>query len=163
MHWIHSFRSKLKMFVRNLVIHIHRLSLLDDWRHVDSESMIADLGTRRGVSLKEVGPGSCWINGFNWMHNDSSDFPAKTIAEIKLSNEGKKEAQREEVFIDPLDSKVACLSFSPVVPVLVKDRYRFSQYIIDPNKFRCRKVIRVLSWVLLFITKCIEDDMKTSQ
>ena len=155
LHWIHCFRTKLKMFVRNLVINIHRLSMLDDWRHVDSDNMIADLGTRRGVTLSDVGPDSPWINGHDWMRLDSSEFPVKTIADIKLSNENKKVAQKEEVLIDPLDCHVACTSFFPVVPVIVKDRYKYSQYILDPNKFRFRKVVRVLSWVFLFIRKCL--------
>ena len=154
LHWIHCFRSKLKMFVRNLVIHIHRLSALADWRHVDSDNMIADLGTRRGVTISDVGPDSPWINGHEWMHSNSSEFPVKTIADIRLSNESKKVAQKEEVLIDPLDFNVTCMSFSPVVPVMVKDRYAYSKYILDPNKFRFRKGVRIVAWVFLFIRKC---------
>ena len=154
LHWIHCFRSKLKMFVRNLVIHIHRLSALADWRHVDSDNMIADLGTRRGVTISDVGPDSPWINGHEWMHSNSSEFPVKTIADIRLSNESKKVAQKEEVLIDPLDFNVTCMSFSPVVPVMVKDRYGYSKYILDPNKFRFRKGVRIVAWVFLFIRKC---------
>ena len=155
LHWIHCFRTKLKMFVRNLVIHIHRLSSLDNWRHIDSGNMIADLGTRRGATLGDVGPESPWINGHDWMHLQSSEFPAKTIGEVKLSNDQKIVAQKEEVVIDPLDYNVACISFSPVVPGLVKDRYKVSQYILDPNKFRFRKVIRVKAWVFLFTRNCL--------
>ena len=40
---------------------------------------------------------------------------------------------------------------SKMVPDRVKLRYDFSNYLIDPNKFRLRKVIRVMSIVLLFI------------
>ena len=40
MHWMHCFRSKLKMFIRNLVLNILRLSNLDDWAHIDSENML---------------------------------------------------------------------------------------------------------------------------
>ena len=58
MHWINCFRSKLKMFVRNLVINIHRLSMLGDWHYIDSANNLADLGTRKGVKISDVGPGT---------------------------------------------------------------------------------------------------------
>ena len=35
----------------------------------------------------------------------------------------------------------------------VKDRYKFSNYLIDPNRYRFRKVIRVMAFVLMFIKK----------
>ena len=40
-----------------------------------------------------------------------------------------------------------------LVPEAVGDRYKFSNYVLDPNKFRFRKVVRVLGLVLLFIKK----------
>ena len=33
----------------------------------------------------------------------------------------------------------------------ISERYTFSQYVIDPNKFRLRKVVRILALVCLFI------------
>ena len=33
----------------------------------------------------------------------------------------------------------------------LKETYEFLKYIIDPNKFRLRKVIRILALVMLFI------------
>ena len=154
MHWINCFRSKLKMFVRNLVINIHRLSMLEDWRHVDSANNLADLGTRKGMKVSDVGPESKWVNGLDWMKCDPSEFPVKTISEINLSNENKREAQKEQIIVENLDSSVTCLSYFPVVPSIVKDRYKFSKYVVDPNKFRFRKVVRILAWVILFIKSC---------
>ena len=37
------------------------------------------------------------------------------------------------------------------VPAQVKDRYEFSQYVLDPNRFRLLKIVRMLSLVYLFI------------
>ena len=42
------------------------------------------------------------------------------------------------------------------VPTEVRDRYRFSEYAIDPNRLRLRKVVRILAIVLLFIKKLKE-------
>ena len=33
----------------------------------------------------------------------------------------------------------------------IGERYKFSHYIVDPNKFRLKKVVRILGLVLLFI------------
>ena len=75
MHWINCFRSKLKMFVRNLVINIHRLSMLGDWHYIDSANNLADLGTRKGIKITDVGPGTKWLDGLEWMIRNSSEFP----------------------------------------------------------------------------------------
>ena len=84
MHWINSFRSKLKMFVRNLVINVQRLSPLEDWRHIDSGNNLADLGTRKGLKVKDVSPGSDWIEGRAWMKGSVCEFPVRSISEINL-------------------------------------------------------------------------------
>ena len=154
LYWINCFRSKLKMFVRNLVIHIQRLSMLDDWYHVESSNNLADLGTRKGMKVDDVGPGSKWVNGLDWMKFDPSEFPIKTISEINLSNEIQFAAQKEQIVRETIDNSATCLSHFPVVPSIVKDRYSFSRYVIDPNRFRFRKVVRVLAWVLTFIKNC---------
>ena len=155
MFWINCFRSKLKMFVRNLVILIHRLSVLECWAHVDTHNMIADIGTRSGVKPPDVGPDSTWILGLEWFRLKSSEFPSKTVSEIILDNKAKQDAQKEVIVVESVNESriVSCASFHPVVPASVKDRYSFSKYLIDPNKFRFRKVIRVLGWVYLFVNK----------
>ena len=88
------------------------------------------------------------------MKRNSSEFPIKTIAEIILSHESNREAQKEQVILENLDSSVTCLSHFPAVPRVVKDRYAFSKYVIDPNKYRFRKVVRILAWVILFVKNC---------
>eukprot|EP00794_Sanderia_malayensis_P011554 gene11554-12745_t len=41
-----------------------------------------------------------------------------------------------------------------IVPAEVKERYRFSEYLIDPNKYRWRNVIRIMAIVFRFIRNC---------
>ena len=154
MYWINCFRSKLKMFVRNLVIQIQRLSMLGDWRHVDSSNNLADLGTRKGMKVCDLGPESKWINGLEWMKRNASEFPVKTISEINLSNRSQCDAHKEEIVVETVGKLATCLSYFPVVPSIVKDRYTFSKYIIDPNRFRFRNVVRINAWVLTFIENC---------
>ena len=40
-----------------------------------------------------------------------------------------------------------------IVPGKVNCRYKFSQYLIAPNRFRLRKIIRIIGLVYLFIKK----------
>ena len=54
LHWIHSTKSRLKLFVRNRVIEINRLSNVDRWRYVQSSENISDLGTRKGASIDDI-------------------------------------------------------------------------------------------------------------
>ena len=92
LHWIGCTNSKLKMWVRNRVIEINRLVDSDDWRYVESKNMVVDIGTRKGATLKDVGPNSIWMNGFEWMHAEEHDFPVKKASELVLDNEMKSVA-----------------------------------------------------------------------
>ena len=156
LHWIGCTRSKLKMWVRNRVIEINRLTNVGDWCYVESRNMIADVGTRKGMTLEEVGPDSEWINGLEWMKGEERDFPLKTATEIVLGIESRKEARKESIVIDidglEEQSSQCCVYMSDrCVPEEVGSRYKYSQYVIDPNRFRFRKVVRVLGLVLTFI------------
>ena len=47
--------------------------------------MTADIGTRKGVKIKDISENSSWINGQNGAKYDN--FPIKSVKEIKLSYE----------------------------------------------------------------------------
>ena len=53
------------------------------WYYVASNNMIADVGTRKGAKIKDVGPDSVGIMGFPWMGLSESEFPIKN-SEISL-------------------------------------------------------------------------------
>ena len=163
--WVDSIRSKLKMWVRNQNIQINRLAPRELWRYVKSRDMIADLGTRKGATIEDVGPDSIWINGFPWMSGPQSEFPMLSAAEIVLSGENRQEMLRECISVESINegkmcNSFVCASYFPLVPEAVGDRYKFSRYLIDPNKFRFRKVIRVLGLVFLFIKNLREKTNK---
>ena len=74
---------------------------------------------------------------------------------------GKNEAKKEKILIG-VDT-AACSHMDPppqshplylparYVPDEVGSRYKHSKYIIDPNQFRFRKVVRILALVFLFL------------
>ena len=141
------------------MIEINRLVDVDDWRYVESKNMIADVGTRKGMKVEDVGPNSEWINGLSWMKGEECNFPVKTVSEIVLGSEGRNEAKKETIVIDIINELNDGCAYnnaympSHLVPDDVGSRYKYSQYLIDPNRFRYRKVVRVLGLVILFVSK----------
>ena len=83
-------KKPLKTWVRNRVININRFSSTNDWMYVRSEDMIADIGTRPGITISDVVPGSIWIEGFEWMKSDVSEFPTFRADTINLKEDEAK-------------------------------------------------------------------------
>ena len=162
LHWIACTKSTLKPWVRNRVVEVARLSDRANWWYVQSDNMIADLGTRKGAKVTDIGPGSFWINGYPWMSDEENNFPLKTINEIVLSNQEKRACDKEKVLESTryTDNNLALIT--RYVPNEVGERYKFSKYLINPNKFRFRTIIRILGIVILFIQK-ISKNCKKSQ
>jgi hypothetical protein len=159
LHWIHCTKSKLKVWVRNRVIEINRLVDMHLWRYVESKENIADIGTRKGATLDCLGPDGVWTNGYEWMRGEEADFPVKTVEQVILDNEAKSEARKEKIIVDVLqDSYFVGHIFIPEQhdPQEVGIRYKFCDYVIDPNKFRFRKVVRVLALVLKFVQNMLK-------
>ena len=92
------------------------------------------------------------------MSGEESEFPVWTADEL-IQNAEIEQAVKKEMISVPSDHANVESAFNAIymptryVPKGVKDHYDFSQYIIDPNRFRFRKVIRVLGLVFLFIKK----------
>ena len=88
---MNSIQSTLKIWVRSRVIEIMWLSDHFSCDYVASDNMIADIGTRKGAKIKDVGPDSVWTMGFPWMGLSESEFPIKNISEVSLSIEDNSE------------------------------------------------------------------------
>ena len=100
LYWICNLNLSLKQWTRNRVSEIHRFTDVSQWKYINSDDMIADLGTRRCTSIDDVNQDSNWIKGFQWMQGELSSFPAHTAADISLSAQEKqhlKKESREEV------------------------------------------------------------------
>ena len=153
LHWATSKTIRLKLWVRNNVIEIGRLVDLDALYHVESKKMVADMGTRKGTKVSDVAPGGRWPDGDEWMGREESEFPIKTAREIVLDHEAKREAMKEKIDLGVDKGHSGHVHFPAVqqVPDEVGLRYKYSNYLIDPNKFRFRKVLRIQSLVLLFV------------
>ena len=95
LYWINSDQRPLNTLVRNAVVEIRRFSRPDQWFHVSSENNVADIGTRPLKNIADVGLDSIWQNGKEWMYLEDTEMPIKSLAQIKLSEEERREAALE--------------------------------------------------------------------
>ena len=160
--------------MRNRVVDICCLTDVSQWGYVQSSDMIADIDTRRRVSIEEVSPDSVWSKGFLWMRCDSSKFPVMTYEDIKDSvlsatqKDVRNEAVAKEMISEYFPAKeivnehssstksdtYLSTSVKSEVPEEVAIRYDFSKYIYDPNKHTFSRCVRILAIIQRFIRNC---------
>ena len=147
-----------KQWVRYRTIEVNRLTDSSRWAFIDSENNMADIGTRKGAKVKDISEGSVWMNGYEWASLPESEFPIKFVHEINLSAQDRKLCEAEKLIInnDWINRELGIgaashASISEANLVSIKNRLEFSKYIVEPNRFRLRKVIRIVSLVFLFI------------
>ena len=169
LHWINNDHKALKQWVRTRVIEILRFTTRKQWYFVESELLIADLGTRRGVKLLDVNMYSCWINGYEWMRKEKSTFPISAISNLCLSK-SDNDSYKKELFAPYQRAKDLTMFEMPHVYVCspgsfvfnnkrfekakITARYEYSQYLIDPNKHSFTSAVRVMALVYRFIKNC---------
>ena len=159
--WIMSTQSQLKQWVRNRVIEINRLTDKKDWYYIDSKNNMADIATRRGAKISDVSEGSVWVSGHDWAKLDRDQFPVKSANDIRMSQEQDKNYTKELYGNDITDpewiQKQLTGSYYSGLEEKASDRlgkmYKFSKYLVDPNKFRFRKVLRITALIFKFLGK----------
>ena len=134
------------------MLEITRLNDRSRWFYVSSRNNVANLGTWKGAKIEHVSPDSPWIQGQPWMQGLEENFPLKSVNELALSVKEKSEADQEKVLPNVSAAQVRCLA-SKYIPNEVGERYKFSNYLLSPNKFRCSTIVRILALVFLFIQK----------
>ena len=147
LHWINNDEKPLKQWIRNRVIEILRYTSVNQWYYVHSKDMIADIGTRRGASLEDVNQSSKWINGFQWMKLDVSQFPMKSVQDLHLSNSEIQEIEKEVPYIKVEAHSVNTLDNASDE---IMKRYVYSKYLIDPNRHSFNVVVRIMAYVMKF-------------
>lgn len=142
LHWIDNDETPLKKWVRSRVIEIKRFTSRSQWIYVDTSNMLADIGTRRGATINDVNKDSVWINGYDWMCGDQSSFPIKSSKDLRLSASEVEEVQNEtQIQVHHTE----CL---PVKDL--EERYKFSNYLLDPNYRSFTAVVRIMAYVIRF-------------
>ena len=167
LHWLHNQDIPLKQWPRDRVVEILRWTSETVWFYVKSSDMIADLGTRSGVTLRDVDPNSVWNLGFPWMSLPTSEFPMKSCAEVKLDSVQLKSSDEE--LIQPkvyheqsshVATEAESSDYARKVPDQVAERYKFSNYVVDPNKYEFLGTVRIIAIIQRFINKIRESIAK---
>ena len=162
LYWINNSKLQLKQWLRNRIIEIHRLTKRENWYYINSKNNIADLGTKRRAKLSDVLDNSIWVNGHDWAKLDKTQFPIQSFEELKLNKEEIKGYENEILKSEMIDVEwidkhlevIHSKSYAVLekgVPDKVGERYLFSRYIMDPNKFRFRNVVRIVALIILFV------------
>ena len=116
--------------------------------------MVADIGTRRCTTLETVKQGSTWTNGYEWMKKDEATFPTLTSEEISLNAQETQEMKKELKNCDDTTTTTYTADVhKKKVPDEVLERYKFSNYLIDPNLRRFDTTVRIVAFIFRFINK----------
>ena len=174
--WITSQTKRQKPWVRNRAIEVNRFSKPEDWVHTESAKNPADVGTRKGATIEDVNEDSEWIKGKPWMSLPFSEIRTshvKSVDKLKLRKEHLDEINKE--LMGP-STDLCCSDFHLLmtrtekdsvgsscflaggseynhvgesdITVKVRERLLFSNYLIDPNRFKFSKVVRVQALVM---------------
>ena len=144
LYWINSDSRPLETHVRNAVIEVRRLSSPEQWFHVSSEKNVADIATRPS-SVSELGPDSVWQRGMDWMCTPKDQWPLQTISEVTVAAEDTRINTKDTV--QPALHTTILSSLKSQVG----ERYAFSKYLYDPNKYNWARSVRVMAYVIKFV------------
>ena len=186
--WITNNEKTLELWNRNRVVEIQRFTDISKWRYVSSEDMIADIGTRPCTSIDVVKPDSEWINGYGWMRGDEAEFPMLTAEQVIIENRAKQierdiDSQSTTIHVgtDHINTQTQTDQMEIVSGSSQSDkdteenlskqaqkilsRYKYSKYLVDPNRHRFESVVRIVAIVLTYIEKIrvrlrIKSDVK---
>jgi len=148
LYWLTQDQRPLQTGVRNAVLEVRRLTELESWYHVSSADNVADIGTRSEIPV-DMGPDSHWISGKPWMSSNFEQMPLRSIDQITLNSEQKKQAALEMkakdiqgVILHNLIDKVG-------------QRHSFSKYVSDPTRLPWPKSVRCMAAVLRFASRML--------
>ena len=155
--WVSSEKKRLSLFHRNRTVQIRRAVDLKKLYHVVTDSNPADVGTRPSlVTEEDVGPESVWEIGYPWMTGTIDDAVKNGIL-TPISKLRVKEEQEEDFNKGVIIEKSQEILTRGHQVLLnsrienVKSRSEYSNYIIEPTKFKFEKSFNIVLIVLKFI------------
>ncbi|VDI41613.1 Hypothetical predicted protein [Mytilus galloprovincialis] len=92
--YIRNTSRRFKTFVANRLSIIHNTTSLDQWRHVDSPSNPADIASR-GIDACDSKKLNIWLNGPNFLLEDSRYWPQDLRNELQEVTENDTELKKE--------------------------------------------------------------------
>ena len=139
---------------------------------VRNENMFDDIGTKLAIYLNKVKQDFVWINGFDWMMQDKTSFPAKMTDDIRF-NHKKLSVLRKENLLKCSSEMTEGLTGNQIdksyilndvcksndvdndqrkTPNEVFEWNKFSKYLVRPNR-KFKKMVTIFAFVLNLINK----------
>lgn len=139
---------------------------------VRNENMFDDIGTKLAIYLNKVKQDFVWINGFDWMMQDKTSFPAKMTDDIRF-NHKKLSVLRKENLLKCSSEMTEGLTGNQIdksyilndvcksndvdndqrkTPNEVLEWNKFSKYLVRPNR-KFKKMVTIFAFVLNLINK----------
>ncbi len=159
LHWVRNESKKLQTFQRNRVREIKRLYDDNEIYYIKGKDNPADLGTRKGVTIKDIDPNSRFYLGPDFLSlgpkNMIENNFLKPLEELVQKPEDISEYQDGLVkkFKDIDDLFVGVVNINSVKRL--RERFDFTNYIINPLDHSWNKVIRIAILAFLFIQKLL--------
>lgn len=148
--WIHQDQRPLHTAVRNGVIDVRRFTSPDSWYHVQTQLNIADLGTRGKAEPEDINENSEWQQGKPWMKLPYSEMPIKSMEDIIMSANEKREAA-----VELRTQDIAGIVMTNLVSK-VADRHDLSRYLPDPSRISFDKLYKCRAAVMRFASNMIK-------
>ena len=139
---------------------------------VRNENMFDDIRTKLATYLNKVKQDFVWINGFDWMMQDKTSFPAKMTDDIRFNHE-KLSVLRKENLLKCSSEMTEGLTWNQIdksyilndvcksndvdndqrkTPNEVLEWNKFSKYLVRPNR-KFKKMVTIFAFVLNLINK----------
>ena len=157
--WATTENKPMAIFHRNRAIQIRSSLDLGDLYHVRTDCNPSDVGTRAAkVTMKDVGPDSRWEQGDPWMRQSLEEALAggfiKPASSLRIRGDDEENEYRKGIVFEKVPE---ILTRGHVVNErrvsLMEERANFSRYLVLPTKYSFPKVVRILGYVMAFVSK----------
>ncbi|GFR10981.1 integrase catalytic domain-containing protein [Trichonephila clavata] len=140
--WVTSRPDRFKPFIKNNVEEIQKLSTSSDWNHCQGKENPVDFLTR-GLSVKNLKKCDALWNGPHWLHQPEENWPKSEVEGVEERNlELRKKSEKtiqNHLILDPND------------------------HVLNLKKYSIlNKVLRVIAWILRFLTNSRRNNIKDS-
>ena len=156
--WVTAENKPLAMFQKNRAIQVRRSINLDNIYHVKTDHNPSDVGTRPGkVTAADVGPGSRWEDGDDWMKKELAEVLEMGIIKpatgLRIKDEEESEFKKGLIFEQVPEVLTRGHMINETRLGFLEQRANLSQYLVLPTKFTFVKVVRITSFIMMFVNK----------
>ena len=159
LHWIRNENKKQAPFQRNRVRDIKRFYKDTEIYHISGKNNPADIGTRTGITIQDICPTSKFYLGPEFLtlglEGMVKNNILRPIHDLVLKTEVKEGYQDNLMrrFEDPTDHFIGIADLR--MRSRLMERYEYTQYLIDPLKYKWSKLVKIMMLIFTFLRKLL--------